>query len=140
MSVRKSVRTSVPPRGPSEAGPGLSGVGPGLSKPVLPAQGQPLRGLGQPLRGLRGGRTYGQTYGRTDVWMDIQIPPVLQDFIFSGSFRSRCPSSITATITKYQSRARVPMTISCLWPTGFLCHCYFLTSQIKDHRALSLCA
>ena len=31
----------------------------------------------------------------------------------------RCPAYITATITKYQSRARVPMTISCVWATGF---------------------
>ena len=30
----------------------------------------------------------------------------------------RCPAHITATIIKYQSRARVPMTISCLWVTG----------------------
>ena len=30
----------------------------------------------------------------------------------------RCPAYITATIIKYQSRARVPMTISCLWVSG----------------------
>ena len=58
--------------------------------------------------------------------MDVQISPILQDFVSSGSLRSRCPAPITATITKYQSRARVPMTISCLWATGwalegFLC-------------------
>ena len=46
-------------------------------------------------------------------------PCNLQDFVSSGSLRSRCPAPITATITKYQSRARVPMTISCLWATGY---------------------
>ena len=66
-SVRTSVRTYVPPR----------------------ALGQPLRGLGQPLRGLRGGGTDGRMDGRTDV----QIPPILQDFVSSGSLRSRCPKS-----------------------------------------------
>ena len=92
-----------PPCGPSEAGSSLS-------EPLLPAQGQPLRGLsqplrglsqplrglGQPLRGLRGeGLTGGRTYGRTDS------PCILQDFVSSGSLRSRCPAHITATITKY---------------------------------------
>ena len=65
------------------------------------------------------GPSDGRMDGRTDGWMDIQISPVLQDFVSSGSLRSRCPTHITATITKYQSRARVPMTISCLWATGY---------------------
>ena len=45
---------------------------------------------------------------------------VLTPFLEPPYLRSRCPAPITATITKYQSRARVPMTISCLWATGFL--------------------
>ena len=70
------------------------------------------------------GRMDGRTDGRMDGWTDS--PCVLQDFVSSGSLRSRCPAPITATITKYQSSARVPMTISCLWATGwalegFLC-------------------
>ena len=38
-----------------------------------------------------GGRTYGQTYVHTDGRTDVQIPPVLQDFVSFGSRRSRCP-------------------------------------------------
>ena len=38
----------------------------------------------------------------------------------SGSLRGCCPAHIKATITKCQSRARVPMTISCLWATSLL--------------------
>ena len=34
------------------------------------------------------------------VRTDVQIPPILQDFVSSSSFRSRCPAHITATITK----------------------------------------
>ena len=56
-------------------------------------------------------RTYGRyIHGGTDVWI-YRFPCILKD--------CRCPAYITATITKYQSRARLPMTISCLWATGF---------------------
>ena len=53
-----------------------------LSEPVLPAQGQPLRGL-----------TGRGTDGQTDVRTDVQIPPILQDFVSSDSLRSSCPKS-----------------------------------------------
>ena len=33
--------------------------------------------------------------------------------------QGRCPPHEIVTITKYQNRARLPMTISCLWATGF---------------------
>ena len=68
--------TSICTSGPEQGGPALRDLGP------------PLRGLGQPLRG-RGGdgctdrHMHGRTYG--------QISPVLQDFVSSGSLRSRCP-------------------------------------------------
>ena len=98
-SVRPYVRTSArPPPGwpPSEAGSGLS-----------------------KMDGWTDGRMDGrmrrtdETDGRTDY------PCILQDFVPSGSLRGRCPAYTIATIIKYQSRARVPMTISCLWATGF---------------------
>ena len=56
--------------------------------------------------------------------MDEQTdsPCILQDFVPSGSLRGRCPAYITSTIKRYQSRARVPMTISCLWATGSISH------------------
>ena len=37
----------------------------------------------------RGGDRW--TDGRTYVRTDVQIPPILQDFVSSGSLRSRCP-------------------------------------------------
>ena len=39
------------------------------------------------------GNTDGRTYGQMDVWAYEQIPPVLQDFVSSGSLRSRCPKN-----------------------------------------------
>ena len=29
--------------------------------------------------------------GQTDICTDVQIPPVLKDFVSSGSLQSRCP-------------------------------------------------
>ena len=40
-----------------------------------------------------GGRTDGWMDGRTDDQTDLQIPLVLQDFVSSGSLRSRCPKN-----------------------------------------------
>ena len=101
LSVHPSLCPSVPPlEAPQRADPGLSEADPGLLEagPVLseagPELGGPaLRSLGPPLRGL------GQ--GGMDEWMDVQIPPVLQDFVSSSSLRSRCPAYIKATIMKY---------------------------------------
>ena len=68
--------------------------------------------------GRMDGRTDGQTDGRTDRYTDS--PCILQDYIPSSSLGGCCPAHIKATITKCQSRARVPMTISCLWATSLL--------------------
>ena len=80
-----------------------------------------LRGLGLPLRDQKreqkGSGMDGRTDGRTDS------PCILQDFVPSGSLWGRYPAYLTANIKKCQSRARVPMTISCLWATG----CYVLS-------------
>ena len=62
--------------------------------------------------------TDGRTGGRRDRRTDS--PCILQDFVPSSSLQGRCPAYIIAIITKYQSRAGVPMTISCLWGTGSL--------------------
>ena len=69
--------------------------------------GLPLRGLGQPLRGLRGeglmgGQAYKwmdrhtdiRTYGRTDVWTYVQIPPV-----FYRTLSPLVPSKAAALLT-----------------------------------------
>ena len=93
LSVHPSLCPSVPPlEAPQRADPGLSEADPGLLEagPVLseagPELGGPaLRSLGPPLRGL------GQ--GGMDEWMDVQIPPVLQDFVSSSSLRSCCPKT-----------------------------------------------
>ena len=93
---------------------------------------QPPKGLGQLLSGL------GQPQGEgTDRRMDVRMyghtdsPCILQDFVSSGSLWSRCPAYMIATITKYQSRARVPMTNSCLWATGYHQKRYFLITEIN---------
>ena len=73
----------------------------------------------------------GQTNGRMDGWLDgqmdghtdVQIPTVP---LFYGALSPPVPSGaaallsdyITGNITRFQ-RARVPMTISCLWATGY---------------------
>ena len=69
--------------------------------------------------------------GRTDS------PCILQDFVPSGSLRGRCPAYTIATIIKYQSRARVPMTISCLWATGSLFFSLFLSFSLLFSPFLS---
>ena len=57
----------------------------------------------------------------------IDSPCILDNSVPSGSLWGHCPAYLTAAIRKYQSRARVPMTISCLWVTGFfLSGVYFL--------------
>ena len=43
---------------------------------------------------------------------------ILNHTISLHDAKCRCPAHKTATITKYQSRARVPMTSSCLCATG----------------------
>ena len=80
-SVRPSVRMSVcPPVSPSPQAPQRLTQAP-----------QRLTQASQRLTKVflkgRGGRTDGLTYIR----MDVQIPPVLQDFVSSGSVQSRCP-------------------------------------------------
>ena len=78
------------------------------------------------------GRTGRLTGGRTDGQTDS--PGILQDFVPSGSLRGRCPAYLTATITKYQSRSRVPMTISCLRATGFFLWLFFPSSFASLRR------
>ena len=71
----------------------------------------------RPLRGMKDAWMDEQTVGQTDS------PCILQDFIPSGSLCGHCPAYITlitATIMKYQSRARVLMTMFCFWATGLL--------------------
>ena len=65
---------------------------------------------------MTNGWTDGQIDGRTGR---TDSPCILQDFVPSGTLWGRCPAYLTATIMKCCSRARVPMTISCLWATGF---------------------
>ena len=50
--------------------------------------------------------------------MDVQIPPVF--YRTSSSFGAEALLTPKATINKLLSRARVPMTISCLWATVLL--------------------
>ena len=92
--------------------PGLAPKKPGLA-PKRPGLAPKRSGL--PSQGLcyRQMKRDGQTDGRTDS------PCILQDFVPSGTLWGRCPAYTIDTIQKYQSRARVPMTISCLWATGF---------------------
>ena len=52
-----------------------------------------------------------------DLWM-YRFPCILQDFVPFGTLGGSCPAYITATIEIYQSRASIPMTMSCLWVTG----------------------
>ena len=66
------------------------------------------------------GWTDRQMYGHTDS------PYILQDFVYSCSLWSCCPAHTTANATKYQSRARAPMTISCLWATAFFSFIFHL--------------
>ena len=66
-----------------------------------------------------------------DGWRDS--PCIQHDFDPSNSLWGHCPAYLTAAIRKYQSRARVPMTISCLWVTGFFLsgvYFYFLLSLV----------
>ena len=105
MSVRRSIHLFPP------APQRLAQDSKRLAKPSQrPELGGPALRGGE---GEEGEWMDGQTDGRTDS------PCILQDFVSSGTLQSRCPAPITATITKYQIRARVTMTISCLWAIGF---------------------
>ena len=73
------------------------------------------------------GRTDGRMRRTDEMDGRTDSPCILQDFVPSGSLRGRCPAYTIATIIKYQSRARVPMTISCLWATGCFLLCLLLT-------------
>ena len=59
----------------------------------------------------------------SSIYRHTDSPCIQKDFVLSGSLWGRCSTYITATIMKYQSKARVPMTISCLWATGFSLTC-----------------
>ena len=62
-------------------------------------------------------RTDGRMDGRRDGGTDGQISPVFFRTWFL--FGAEAPLTLKATINKPLSRARVPMTISCLWATGY---------------------
>ena len=60
-------------------------------------------------------------------WMDmgrnehtnVQIPLFSTELCSLWSSSGRCSAQTIATLPKYHSRARVPLTISCLWATGY---------------------
>ena len=89
-----------------------------------------LRGLGLPLRDQKREQIGSGTDVWTDGWTDgrTDSPCILQDFVPSGSLRGRCPAYLTANIKKCQSRARVPISISCLWATGLSFHIIFVVT------------
>ena len=61
--------------------------------------------------------------GWTDEWTGLTDSPyILLDCVPFGSLSGHCPAYITATIMKYLSRARVPMTFGQL-----------VISQLKAH-------
>ena len=66
------------------------------------------------------GMVAGQTNRQTHGWTGYKDSPcILQDSVSSGALLGGYPAYLTATIITYCSRARVPMTISCLWATGY---------------------
>ena len=85
---------------------------PSICPSVHPPLPKPLRGSSRPLRCMD---------GWTDEWTGLtDLPCILLDCVPFGSLSGHCPAYITTTIMKYQSRARVPMPVSCLWGTGSL--------------------
>ena len=67
----------------------------------------------------------GRTSGWTELYGWTKSPFILHDFLPFGSFRGHCPADTTATIMKYWSRSRAPMTVFSLWAT-----CFYMLSII----------
>ena len=89
-SVRTYVRPSVPPLRPLRGWPRPLRGGPRPLRASPPSSGPASERPGSASEGPQGGRD-GWAEGRIYVRTDVQIPPILQDFVSSGSLRSRCP-------------------------------------------------